>query len=408
MKVVQFSDAQSGSPDSKAWHEWRAKGVGASDAPVIASHYGLCKPASWMDNINDLYFYKTGIYDPKKSNWVMERGRAFETVARERYEEITGEFVSPMFGEMEEYPFIRASFDGLSMEMDRIVEVKVPGDDVHALAEQGIVVGYYIPQLAHQALVAWGHPDQWDDEKHFIDFCSYQPDTEDLQIVPVKPSQIAYIARSLIDYERDFMECVSRGFPPVGGEQLMALNKEIAPLLKQKHDLEQTIECVRDLIIERADAGETLTFHNATKSKGRKCVDYESVIQMARISPRQLEAFRGEGGGWMISSRHESHDYLNPLTGLESLSNLELILINCKKSLKVVQESVDALKGHAANLADELGESALYAPNFSLTETRGRVSYAKACEALKVDEKIILKFTSYSEDSYSLRAKKAA
>ena len=40
MKQVYFSN-ESGSPQTAEWHAWRARGIGASEAAIVAGHYGL-------------------------------------------------------------------------------------------------------------------------------------------------------------------------------------------------------------------------------------------------------------------------------------------------------------------------------------------------------------------------------
>lgn len=173
MKIVQFAGAESGSPDSAEWHAWRAGGIGGSDALTIANSIGLVDGdmPKWAKSENQLYEQKAGIKeDTFRGNWATERGRQGEDPVRRAYEKHTGILVSPMFGEMESNPFVRSSFDGLAFDMSVITEIKCPGQSVHAMARNGKVVPYYKPQLVHQALTAWDHPETWDThrEVHFV------------------------------------------------------------------------------------------------------------------------------------------------------------------------------------------------------------------------------------------------
>jgi putative phage-type endonuclease len=189
MKQVAFTTS-SGSPDNDAWHAWRAQHLGASDAPVIAAGRGLCSKPSWARALHALWLEKTGQLPPQKSNFAMNRGRQYEETARLAYEAKTGEMVSPCFGECEPFPQLSASFDGMSLDGNTIVEIKVPSAKVHEMAKNGQVVDYYVPQIAHQALVAWGMPESWGNDKRAF-FVSYDPDKDELVIVPVDMGELA-------------------------------------------------------------------------------------------------------------------------------------------------------------------------------------------------------------------------
>jgi len=226
MKIVNFdADAVSGSPDSPEWHAWRAQGIGGSDAAVIARHAGLLEDApQWVKTAHQLWAIKTGrVEDTFRGNWATERGRQGEDPVRQAYEAATGILVSPMFGEMELHPATRASFDGLAFDFSVITEIKCPSAAVHAAAREGRVVDYYRPQLAHQALVAWGHPDEWDggNEVHFVTgvperLAEGNTDPTAIAVVRLKARELATYAAQLLEAEMDFWRCVTENRPPAG------------------------------------------------------------------------------------------------------------------------------------------------------------------------------------------------
>ncbi len=156
MKTIIF-EGETGSPDCPEWHTWRKLGIGGSDAPVVAADAGIVQKAKWMDSVQTLWEMKTGKRGPKPANPAMMRGRKYEEAARIAYEKSTRNLVNSAFGENDKWPYVRASFDGLSFDGNLIVEIKVPGDRTMQMVRDGNIPEYYLPQLAHQAIVAWGN-----------------------------------------------------------------------------------------------------------------------------------------------------------------------------------------------------------------------------------------------------------
>jgi putative phage-type endonuclease len=182
MKTIVFQ-SDSGSPDCPEWHMWRLGGIGGSDAPILAANAGLVKRAKWMDSIQTLWEMKTGKRGPKTANKAMIRGREYENAARVAYEHSTGNLVNSAFGEDDKLSFVRASFDGLSFDGNLIVEIKVPGEHTMKLVREGQIPEHYLPQLAHQAVVAWGEPGQsW--VGNACHFAAYVPETRELKWLP--------------------------------------------------------------------------------------------------------------------------------------------------------------------------------------------------------------------------------
>jgi len=215
--------SDTGSPESEEWHAWRRQGIGGSDAVILAVSEGLVTEApSWVKSIDYLWREKRGLPVEKVAgSFAIRRGKAGEEIARNLYVEQFGIFVLPAFGENEERPFVRSSFDGLDIFESVIAEVKCPGAANHRAAHEGVVIDYYKPQLAHQALTAWGHPDIWlpDRELHYISCC---PEDRDIAVVRHRCTKYARIAAALWDIEEVFWAKVLSGEPP-GGWDLHAL-----------------------------------------------------------------------------------------------------------------------------------------------------------------------------------------
>lgn len=310
MKQVFFGATASGSPNNAAWHAWRLAGIGGSDAGIIAAGAGLIAPASWMKPVEWLWQVKTGRRSAEIFvNAAMRRGTENEEPARVRYEKTTGILVSPAFGEMDENPFIRSSFDGIDLGQVLTVEIKVPNDEVHAAAKRGVVVEYYHPQLAHQALTLWGHPDNWNGKsQHFV---SYHPETDDIAVVERIKTGDGYemplldflkpLGEKLLLEEITFWKNVMEKSLPCGNDWMLAASNYLrADALVE--DAQASLELARseliDLLGEKdkmAGAGVSIT---KTTKKGS--VDYAGLIKELGISPDVVEQHRKKSSSSIV------------------------------------------------------------------------------------------------------------
>lgn len=216
MKTVAFPGSDSGSPNSPAWHSWRQAGIGGSDTIALAAAHRIISPPAWAKSLHGLWEEKTGRGKPTVVNAAMRRGTEGEGPARAAYEAETGIPVCPAFGEAEFWPICRASLDGITFGGDLLTEIKCPSPKIHALAKAGKVVEYYQPQLAHQAMVAWGHPQGWNGQE--IHFWSFVPETGDGALVSVKVSTLGTMAEQLLAAEQAFWALVEADTAPCGDE----------------------------------------------------------------------------------------------------------------------------------------------------------------------------------------------
>lgn len=280
MKSVVFQTS-SGSPNSAAWHAWRAAGVGASDAPVIAAGAGLIEPADWMSSVHKLWLIKTGQSEGPAVNAAMRRGTKWEPDAREEVEKATGIIIAPVFGEMDEAPFVRASFDGMDFLGNSIVEIKIPSQKVHQMAKNGVIVPYYVPQLVHQGMTAWGPPGAAWDNKLAI-FASYVPETKDLALVHKTGRELyqEFDVDQLYLSEREFWKSVQSRMALCGDEFLaLAAQYKRADEVYQIADQER--EKVRQQIVDMLGERDLLEGGGvrALRSERAGSVDWEKVVK---------------------------------------------------------------------------------------------------------------------------------
>lgn len=156
MKVVELVN------HTPEWHDWRSKGIGSSDAPVVME-------VSRFKDIKQLMIEKvTGQkLEDTRNQYIKDRGNRLEGFVREVYEEWSGVKFPPMYCEHPEFSFMHASLDGINSNKDHIIEIKLlsrfdpekPNTETEgykkwiAAKEKGVVPTDYLPQLHHQLLV---------------------------------------------------------------------------------------------------------------------------------------------------------------------------------------------------------------------------------------------------------------
>jgi putative phage-type endonuclease len=182
----------------KDWHQWRGKGIGASDAPAIMGE------SPWTSRFQ-LWGEKCGVLErPPFNAWqqaAVDKGVKLEPEARAWYEKRLGKKCPAIAGEHDTHSFIRASFDGMTEDLKHFIEIKCPGKDAHYQALGGRVPHYYMPQIQHQFLVSGCKT---------MDYVSYRDGVG--VVVPVKPN-LDY-QTVLVTELTYFWNCVQNVTPP--------------------------------------------------------------------------------------------------------------------------------------------------------------------------------------------------
>ncbi|WGS84094.1 lambda-exonuclease family protein [Methylomonas sp. UP202] len=146
MKVVDVSQR------SDVWRHWRLQGVSASEAAVIMNRSPYKTP--WR-----LWAEKIGLVLEANldNNPLIRAGIQQEPVALQRFEDKHDLMLLPLCGESEQFPWMRASFDGLS-ETNEPVEIKCPHEttflDVVLNREASQAFQLYWCQVQQQLLVS--------------------------------------------------------------------------------------------------------------------------------------------------------------------------------------------------------------------------------------------------------------
>jgi putative phage-type endonuclease len=158
--VFPAAELPQGSP---AWHEFRQRGVGASEVSALLG-------ANPWQSAEELAALKRGDARAGEANEAMRRGSRLESLAREAFmawverDSATAYAVQPVCVVHPELRQMRASLDGLDHH-GHLVEIKCPANPrVHADVYRNGPPPYYVPQLQQQLAIAhalWGTEEGW-------------------------------------------------------------------------------------------------------------------------------------------------------------------------------------------------------------------------------------------------------
>lgn len=167
--MPRIIELEQGSPD---WLAYRTKGIGGSDANLIAAFFlGIDYPYgnSWAGaQIYKLWAEKVGriaVKESKDNSWgdyvdPKTHGKNTEAAAREWWSLETGEFAPPAFLVHDTCDHIFASLDGYvdpveTGQIGRALEVKCPKEPgEHRKAKEGQVPERYYAQVQHNLVVS--------------------------------------------------------------------------------------------------------------------------------------------------------------------------------------------------------------------------------------------------------------
>lgn len=156
------------------FHARRAMGIGSSD---VAAILGI---SPWRTAYS-LWLEKTKRVMPVDISNLphVQRGVSGEIVARAIFEEKTKRSYKPKSWEIPNTPF-RANDDGYSLDDNTTLEIKCMGKAKHEEAREGKIPDFYLCQV-HFALAV--------SSARLCYFISFQPETEDLIVIPVELEQ---------------------------------------------------------------------------------------------------------------------------------------------------------------------------------------------------------------------------
>ena len=263
------------------WHRFRATRIGASEASIIMGTNPWKTP-------HQLWEQKVGYSPPTKRTSAMQRGIDLEEKARNCFFMTHNLYVKPMVFVHPEYPFLMASLDGMSEDLQTAVEIKCNGKENHELALREMIPPYYEAQVQHQMFVC---------ELNYMYYYSF--DGELGTCITVIRND-AFI-KEMLKKELEFYECMQELTPPPMTSkdytkiEDAAFQEEIRQwrLVKaQLRELEKIEEHYRNKLIKKAEGKNCLGGGvRISKSIRKGSVDYKKIPQLIGVD---LEKHRKE------------------------------------------------------------------------------------------------------------------
>lgn len=255
------------------WLAWRRTGLGASDAPIIMEVSPWTTPFELWEN---KVFGAT-----KSDNAAMKRGRDLEEEARQCFERHLNTIVFPRNVSHPDHDWLRSSLDGLDLDEQIMVEIKVPNKDDHFVAVNKKVPDKYVPQCQHQ-LQTMPH-------LKGMYYFSYDPYSKNGVVVEVARND-SYITHELFPKEKQFWDLVINQDPPEltardkvsmeKNERWKQLSEKWKSLTKTIRDWKAQEESLREELIalsnERSSFGNEIS---VSKSICKGSIDYRAAIQ---------------------------------------------------------------------------------------------------------------------------------
>lgn len=365
------------------WLEWRRGGVGSSDATILAAHARLITPPSWMrpGEAQALFWEKLGLGLPKPQSEAMKRGKELEETARRLAEQRLG-FLAPLNLQRRDVPWLRASFDGLTMD-DEIVEIKVPHRGVVDLAKAGEVVDYYRPQIAHQLMVLYGLPQCWSGQERWH-FAVYDHEQKELHLVSGVSRDLLELAQSLYEIEAKFMSHVLHRVPLVGGSQWFALAQRLVQAKKDVLRYEALREVISRAVQEQGYEPKRFSVKHWPE-RTRKTTDWAAILQEAGIDKEALQPYRGEGT-WSVYAGSPEVEPLPQDFTAEQAEQDAAALFGAK-------EVFDQYAKQARDLAQSLDETLIGPLGLAVRKREGALDYAQVAKDFQIPRALIARHT---------------
>jgi putative phage-type endonuclease len=282
---------------TESWEEWRSKGLGSSDAPIILG------VSPWMTPYQ-LWELKTKRAKPKESNWAMDRGNQLEAKARAYYQLLCEIDMPASLMEHKTYPFLRASLDGYSsLKGGKILEIKCAGKEDHGKALAEKIPEKYIPQLIHQLAVA---------DAESVDYFSFDGERG----VIVSFQRDLTLEKNLIESEIDFWNLIKTDTPPelsdrdfkqLKDKKDLALFNQYKKLKFEADHSADRLEQIRQQIIEKIQDSRVICGDvQMIRSERKGSIDYGKIPELKSMNLEQYRKKSSQMVTLKIKSEKES------------------------------------------------------------------------------------------------------
>lgn len=274
---------------SAAWVEFRRSSLGATSASTIMN----CNP--WKTTV-DLYDEMV-LGQVCVLNDAMKRGMELEEEARKWSEVRLQMSLFPVTASHEFLPYMHASFDGLSIDEEVLIEIKCPGEKTHHMACQGNIPEYYKWQMQHQMEVANLNHMFYVSYRSHDDVVMIQYDRDDVMIEEM-----------LFKQKKFYFDHIVPKIPPFNPKAIKDVELSESKLINLKNlkQVRDKIKHLKDLeaylvqqVVEHMDKSFEIDEFKVTRYFVRGTVDYSLIKEIKHID---LEKYRKDGRWqWKIS-----------------------------------------------------------------------------------------------------------
>lgn len=266
--------------DSDEWKEYRNNKLGASDVAAILGK------SPYLSSY-DLWLQKTGKGSPFSGNAATSYGKAMEPILRDRFCSEYEEGYMPAVYLHDEFEFLMASLDGVTLFEDKILEIKACNREVFDLAKNGVVADHYYPQLQLQLSCV-------PTSKEVNFYCYNGGDT--CNVVVKRDDDFI---NDMLEKCKEFYDYILNDTPPPINEDdclLIEDNEEFAQAAlewkksKMKLDLYKKIEEEhRKKLIDLTDDGNVQGYGVIIKKNYSKRTDYKKACQVNGVDLAEYE-----------------------------------------------------------------------------------------------------------------------
>jgi len=279
--------------NSSAWLDWRKKGLGSSDAPIImgVSPYKT-RFQLWQEKTSD------GQAE-QKENFIFEKGHRIEAIARGILELRDNLDWQPKTFERLDKPYMRASMDAANVDLGEGKEFKYVGKDVFVA---GVCPEHYFPQVQHQYLVTGFKRITMvlvTDHKELLG-PGQKVAIKEIE-VPLDVKYCKKLFDALVEFKEHHIDkkiapdLTERDSMPIKDKETKALLKKYASLQKKIKKLEEQIEPIKEQIFEKVDHPFMVYGSISVKKSTRKgSIDYKKIPEVKELAEEYLEKFRGK------------------------------------------------------------------------------------------------------------------
>lgn len=272
-------------PNTSAWHEWRFKGLGASD---VAALFGL----SPYKTKRDLFMEKMGFGEPEDEDksFIFQRGHDTEIEIRELFKAHTGIELNPACFEND---FFKASLDGYDKVLG-VLEAKFVGKEVLKKA----ATTNEIPKHHEIQVQAQLHTSESDK----VYWGARAPKVKEGVVVEIGRNE--RLIKEIIREGEKFMEALDKGILPeltkgdvkfITSPEHIAMFEAFADLKRKKDEVEEKLKILEAQVKALADHPKVQCGDVKVVSYERSgSISYTTIPEIKALDKDYLDKFRAK------------------------------------------------------------------------------------------------------------------